>query len=61
MELKGRVAFVTGGARGIGKAIAEALAARGARIALGDMNLEEAAATAAAPQGGRGGVCRLWA
>lgn len=37
MELRERVAFVTGGAQGIGAATAAALARRGARIAVGDL------------------------
>ncbi len=52
MELKGQVAFVTGGARGIGRSIAGELASKGARIALGDLNLEDAAATAEALRAG---------
>lgn len=38
-ELTGRVAFVTGAARGIGLAIATALGQRGARVALADVDL----------------------
>jgi 3-oxoacyl-[acyl-carrier protein] reductase len=40
MNLQGRVAFVTGAAQGIGRAIALALAEVGADIAGGDVNLE---------------------
>ena len=45
-SLDGRVAIVTGGALGIGRAIAEGLAAEGARIVIADIaNAEEAAAS----------------
>ncbi len=42
MRLEGRIAFVTGGASGIGAATARRLAAEGARVAIGDLN-EDAA------------------
>ncbi len=47
MGLKGQVAFVTGGARGIGRAIALRLAKDGANVAIGDMREEEGKQTAA--------------
>ncbi|MGQ0570308.1 MAG: SDR family oxidoreductase [Armatimonadota bacterium] len=42
MRLSGRCALVTGAARGIGLAIAQRLAAEGARVALTDVDLERA-------------------
>lgn len=45
--LKDQVAVVTGGARGIGRAIAEALAGAGATLVIADLNAEGSQATAA--------------
>jgi 3-hydroxybutyrate dehydrogenase len=47
MQLKDKVAFVTGSASGIGKEIALVYANEGAKIAIADLNKEAAEATAA--------------
>jgi len=46
MKLKDKVAFVTGAAQGIGKAIAMAMAKEGANVVISDVNLELAGQTA---------------
>lgn len=53
-EFAGKRAIVTGAAAGIGRAIAEALAAQGVRVAVADLNL--AAATQTAAEIGRGAI-----
>src|SRR6266550_3877391 len=45
-ELAGRIALVTGGASGIGRATARALAARGAHVVVADLNADGARAVA---------------
>ena len=45
-SINGRVVAITGGARGIGKATAEALARKGARVAIGDLDGDLAAQAA---------------
>lgn len=47
LELKGKVAIVTGGAMGIGEATARELATQGATVAILDVNAEAAIRTAA--------------
>lgn len=51
-KMDGRVAIVTGGAQGIGKAIADKLAAEGATVVVADVNGD--GARSAAPAGGTG-------
>lgn len=51
-SLSGKVVAITGGARGIGKATAAALVAKGCRVAIGDLELELAEKTAGELGGG---------
>lgn len=53
MELNGKIAIVTGGASGIGKACASAFHAQGARVVIADLNAD-AAARAGSEFGGFG-------
>lgn len=47
-RLEGKCALITGAARGIGKAFAEAYISEGARVAIGDIDMARARETAAA-------------
>lgn len=51
-SVSGKVVAITGGARGIGRAIATALVRKGARVAIGDLDRELAERTAAELGGG---------
>ncbi len=55
MSLEGKIAIVTGASRGIGRAIALALADEGVAVALGSRSLEELGQLASTieSQGGR--------
>jgi Dehydrogenases with different specificities (related to short-chain alcohol dehydrogenases) len=59
LELRGKVAVVTGASRGIGRAIAVALAAHGARVVMGYLQNEAAAAEAVAAVGSAGVLVRF--
>ena len=51
MNLKDKTVVVTGGARGIGKALSQAFSDQGARIVVADILAEETSETAAAISG----------
>jgi NAD(P)-dependent dehydrogenase (short-subunit alcohol dehydrogenase family) len=59
LDLEGKVTVVTGAARGIGRAIAEALAAQGATVVVSDVTQDAAQATAADIDGADAATCDI--
>jgi len=55
VDLTGRVVAITGGARGIGRATAAAFADRGARVVIGDIDVQQVRQTAEEIGGGTAG------
>ena len=60
-QFSGRIALVTGGGRGIGRAISEQLAAQGAAVAVNYRRDADAAADTVATIESAGGVARAYA
>ena len=58
VDLTGKVAVVTGGAQGLGKAISRRFAEAGAKVVIGDVNAEGAQTTARELAGATGGDLR---
>lgn len=61
IDLTGKVAVVTGGGSGIGRATAAVLAAAGAAVAVADVNLDGAKETVSSITGGRGRAAAFFA
>lgn len=60
MDLSGKTALVTGASRGLGRAIAEGLAARGARVGVNYHGNTELAANVVSGIADRGGIARAF-